>query len=146
MIRLTRLNGSEVFLNADLVATVESHHDTVVTLVDGKTYVVHETAEEVVSRITTYRAAVLAAVDMHIAGQALILAAKLAGPLLLVALIVGVVVSLVQAVFQVQDQTLSMVPKLAIGALVLALTGGWMLRITVEFTQQLFEQIPRLVG
>lgn len=83
---------------------------------------------------------------MNIAGQALLLAAKLAGPLLLVALVVGVVISLVQAVFQVQDQTLSMVPKLAIGALVLALTGGWMLRITVEFTQQLFERIPDLVG
>jgi flagellar biosynthetic protein FliQ len=83
---------------------------------------------------------------MNIAGQALLLAAKLAGPLLLVALVVGVVVSLIQAVFQVQDQTLSMVPKLAIGALVLALTGGWMLRISVEFTQQLFERIPALVG
>ncbi|MGZ6825287.1 MAG: flagellar biosynthetic protein FliQ [Mycobacteriales bacterium] len=83
---------------------------------------------------------------VHIAGQALLLAAKLAGPLLLVALVVGVVVSLVQAVFQVQDQTLSMVPKLVLGGLVLALTGGWMLRITVEFTQQLFERIPSLVG
>ncbi len=83
---------------------------------------------------------------VHIAGQALILAAKLAGPLLLVALVTGVVISLVQAVFQVQDQTLSMVPKLALGGLVLALTGGWMLRITVEFTQHLFEQIPALVG
>jgi flagellar protein FlbD len=66
VIRLTRLNGSEVYLNADLVATVESHHDTVVTLVDGKTYVVLETAEQVVARITTYRAAVLAAVEMHV--------------------------------------------------------------------------------
>ena len=83
---------------------------------------------------------------VHIAGQALLLAAKLAGPLLLVALVTGVVVSLVQAVFQVQDQTLSMVPKLFLGGLVLALTGGWMLRITVEFTQQLFERIPDLVG
>ena len=83
---------------------------------------------------------------VHIAGQALLLAAKLAGPLLLVALVTGVVVSLIQAVFQVQDQTLSMVPKLFLGGLVLALTGGWMLRITVEFTQQLFERIPDLVG
>ncbi|MEO6205986.1 MAG: flagellar biosynthetic protein FliQ [Mycobacteriales bacterium] len=83
---------------------------------------------------------------VQIAGQALVLAAKLAGPLLLTALLVGVVVSLVQAVFQVQDQTLSMVPKLAVGALLLVLTGGWMLRITVEFTQQLFERIPDLVG
>ncbi|MBC7678733.1 MAG: flagellar type III secretion system protein FliQ [Pseudorhodobacter sp.] len=82
---------------------------------------------------------------VHIAGQALMLAAKLAGPLLLAALVVGVVVSLLQAVFQVQDQTLSMVPKLALGGMVLALTGGWMLRITVEFTQQLFERIPDLV-
>jgi flagellar biosynthetic protein FliQ len=82
---------------------------------------------------------------VHIAGQALVLAAKLAGPLLLTALVVGVVVSLLQAVFQVQDQTLSMVPKLALGGLLLALTGGWMLRITVEFTQQLFERIPDLV-
>jgi flagellar biosynthetic protein FliQ len=81
-----------------------------------------------------------------IASSALVLAAKLAGPLLLVALVTGVVVSLVQAVFQVQDQTLSMVPKLFLGGLVLALTGGWMLRITVEFTQQLFERIPDLVG
>ncbi len=83
---------------------------------------------------------------VQIAGQALLLAAKLAGPLLIAALLVGVVVSLVQAVFQVQDQTLSMVPKLAVGALLLVLTGGWMLRITVEFTQQLFERIPDLVG
>ena len=67
MIRLTRLNGSEVFLNADLVATVESHHDTVVTLVDGKTYVVLESAEQVVERITAYRAHVLAAVEVELA-------------------------------------------------------------------------------
>lgn len=63
MIRLTRLNGSEVYLNADLVATVEAHHDTVVTLVDGKTYVVQEHAETVVERITTYRAAILTAAE-----------------------------------------------------------------------------------
>lgn len=63
MIRLTRLNGSEVYLNADLVATVEAHHDTVVTLVDGKTYVVQEPAETVVERITTYRAAILTAAE-----------------------------------------------------------------------------------
>lgn len=83
---------------------------------------------------------------VQIASQALVLAAKLAGPLLITCLVVGVVISLVQAVFQVQDQTLSMVPKLALGGLVLALTGGWMLRITVEFTQQLFDRIPQLVG
>ncbi len=60
MIRLSRLNGSEVYLNADLVATVESHHDTVVTLVDGRTYVVTDTAQAVVEAVTRYRASVLA--------------------------------------------------------------------------------------
>lgn len=60
MIRLSRLNGSEIYLNADLVATVEAHHDTVVTLVDGKTYVVRDGAEDVVAAITRYRATVIA--------------------------------------------------------------------------------------
>ena len=82
---------------------------------------------------------------VHICGQALLLAAKLSAPLLLVALVLGVVISLVQAVFQVQDQTLTMVPKLLLGGIVLALTGGWMLRTSVEFTQELFARIPELV-
>ncbi len=60
MIRLHRLNHGEMHLNADLIATVESHHDTVVTLVDGKTYVVSDTADEVVDAVRTYRASVLA--------------------------------------------------------------------------------------
>lgn len=60
MIALTRLNGSEMFLNADLIATVESHHDTVVTLIDGKTYVVREDAQGVVDAIIRYRAQILA--------------------------------------------------------------------------------------
>ncbi len=83
---------------------------------------------------------------VHICGQALLLAAKLCGPLLAVALVIGVVVSLVQVVFQVQDQTLSLVPKLAVGGAVLALTGGWMLRLTVDFTTSLWSRIPDLVS
>ncbi len=60
MIRLCRLNGSEVYVNADLVATVEAHHDTVVTLVDGKTFVVRDSADQVVDSVTRFRASVLA--------------------------------------------------------------------------------------
>jgi flagellar biosynthesis protein FliQ len=82
---------------------------------------------------------------INVGTQALMVAAKLAGPLLIVTLIVGVVVSLFQAVFQVQDQTLSMVPKLALGAAVLVLTGGWMLRTIIEYTQALFGSIPDLI-
>ena len=66
MIRLSRLNGSEVHLNADLIATVESHHDTVVTLVDGRTYVVRDTSAQVVEAITRYRASVLALAEQMI--------------------------------------------------------------------------------
>jgi flagellar protein FlbD len=69
MIRLTRLNGSEVYLNADLVATVESHHDTVVTLVDGRTYVVTDTAQGVVDAVTRYRASVLALAEQMVDEQ-----------------------------------------------------------------------------
>ncbi len=69
MIRLTRLNGNHMYLNADLIATVESHHDTVVTLVDGKCVVVSETAEEVVARVTEYRAHVLTTADAMSGGD-----------------------------------------------------------------------------
>jgi flagellar biosynthetic protein FliQ len=82
---------------------------------------------------------------VHICAQALVLAAKLAGPLLGVALALGVLISLVQVVFQVQDQTVAMVPKLAVGGAVLALTAGWMLRTAVDFTSELWSRIPDLV-
>lgn len=63
MIRLTRLSGYELYLNADLICSVEAHPDTVVTLVDGKHYVVTETTAEVVEAVTRFRANVLALAD-----------------------------------------------------------------------------------
>ncbi len=68
MIRLDRLNHGELHLNADLIATVESHHDTVVTLDDGKTYVVLDTADDVVDAVRTHRASVLALAERMLAG------------------------------------------------------------------------------
>ena len=59
MIIVTRLNGSEIVVNADLIETVESTPDTIITLVDGTRYVVEEAPEAIVDRIKTYRAAVL---------------------------------------------------------------------------------------
>ncbi|HVV35265.1 MAG TPA: flagellar FlbD family protein [Acidimicrobiales bacterium] len=71
MISVTRLNGSEIVVNADLIETVESTPDTVITLVDGKKYVVHETTDEVVERIRNFRAAILRRVDdPHVATAA----------------------------------------------------------------------------
>ncbi|MER3452817.1 MAG: hypothetical protein C4344_03895 [Acidimicrobiia bacterium] len=63
MIWVTRLNGSEIVVNADLIEIVESTPDTVLTLVDGKKYVVHESAEEIIDRIRAYRASILREVE-----------------------------------------------------------------------------------
>lgn len=63
MILLTRLNGSEVALNADLIERVESTGDTVVSLIDGTKYVVAESPADVVERIVEFRARILAEVD-----------------------------------------------------------------------------------
>ena len=63
MIWVTRLNGSEIVVNADLIETVESTPDTVLTLVDGKKYVVQEAAGDVVRRIQAFRASILRIVE-----------------------------------------------------------------------------------
>jgi flagellar biosynthesis protein FliQ len=83
---------------------------------------------------------------INIATQALWTATKLAAPILIVSLTIGTLVSLFQAVTQVQEMTLSFVPKLAGIALVLVLSGSWMLAQMSDFTRTLFESIPRLLG
>ena len=83
---------------------------------------------------------------IQLATQALWTATKLAAPILIVSMAVGTLISLVQAVTQVQEMTLTFVPKLAAIAAVLVLGGGWMLQQMSEFTRQLFEAIPRLVA
>lgn len=60
MIELTRLNGQTMVVNCDLMKYVESSPDTVLTLIHGEKIVVAETREEVIRRITAYRAALLA--------------------------------------------------------------------------------------
>lgn len=63
MILVHRLKGEPMFLNADLIESIEARPDTVITLVDGRKAVVAETPEEVVGRIREFRAAVLATVE-----------------------------------------------------------------------------------
>jgi flagellar protein FlbD len=57
MIEVTRLNGEAFILNADLIETVESRPDTVVFLVNGRRYVVRETAQDVLARVVAYKRA-----------------------------------------------------------------------------------------
>jgi len=82
---------------------------------------------------------------IDVVGRALLLVAKVAGPILVVALIVGLVVSLFQSLTQVNDYTLTFLPKLVVIALVLVLTGNWMLSSIVGFTEQLYAEIPHFI-
>jgi flagellar biosynthetic protein FliQ len=70
----------------------------------------------------------------------------LAGPLLAVSLGVGLVIAVVQAVTQIQEQTLSFVPKLVAVGLVLLMLLTWMLQTAVQYTRELFMGIPGVVG
>ena len=63
MIWVTRLNGTEMVVNSDLVESIESTPDTVLTLVDGKRYVISESVAEVVERIRRFRASILVLLD-----------------------------------------------------------------------------------
>lgn len=78
--------------------------------------------------------------------DALTLALMLAAPLLLTSLAVGVIVGIFQAATQINEMTLSFIPKLVAMSAVLVFTGPWMLRLLMEFTRQLFESIPGLIG
>jgi flagellar biosynthetic protein FliQ len=78
--------------------------------------------------------------------QALIVTFKVSMPFLLAALAVGLVLSVLQAVTQIQEQTLTFVPKIIVTGLVAALAGPWMLSQMVDYTQQLYLSIPSMVG
>jgi len=82
---------------------------------------------------------------LDLARQALTISAKLALPILAVALVIGTVISLLQAVTQVQEMTLTFVPKVLAIAAVLLVSGGWMLNELVEFTRRLYESAPGLL-
>ena len=71
---------------------------------------------------------------------------KIALPVLLVSLVVGLAVSIFQAVTQIQEQTLSFIPKVVAMAIVIVVAGPWMLGQIVSYTQNLYESIPSLVG
>ena len=78
--------------------------------------------------------------------QSMNITVLLAAPLLLAALAAGLLIGMFQAATQIQDMTLSFIPKLAVLVAVLGITGPWMLRHLLDYTRQLFEMIPVLVG
>jgi flagellar biosynthetic protein FliQ len=82
---------------------------------------------------------------VQIVAEALITATKIAGPVLVGTLVIGLVLSIVQSATQVQEQTLTFLPKLFVAALVLVLTGAWALRTLEGFTRELFTLVPSLI-
>ena len=83
---------------------------------------------------------------MNLASSAMLMTAKLALPFLLASLAVGLLVSLFQSVTQIQEVTLTFVPKLAVIALIMVVSGHWMLGQMEGYTTQLFNQITTLLG
>ncbi|HTZ10473.1 MAG TPA: flagellar biosynthesis protein FliQ [Acidimicrobiales bacterium] len=83
---------------------------------------------------------------MDIASGAMLLTAKLALPILLTSLVIGLVVSLFQSVTQIQEVTLTFVPKLVGIALVLMVAGHWMLGQFTGYVNQLYGQVASLLG
>lgn len=83
---------------------------------------------------------------VDIGTDALVLAAKVAGPFLLVVLAIGLLVGLIQSVTQLQEQTLSFVPKLIGAAIVIAVSGSWMLDQMVAFGHELMARAPELLN
>jgi flagellar biosynthetic protein FliQ len=78
--------------------------------------------------------------------QAMTIAAKMCAPILVTALLVGFAISLFQSVTQIQEATLSFVPKAAGVGVALLLSGNWMLHEMTTYTTQLFEKLPTLLG
>jgi flagellar biosynthesis protein FliQ len=85
-------------------------------------------------------------VVVNLAMQAMQLSLKIGGPLLIVALVVGLIVSVFQAVTQIQEQTLSFIPKIVAAAVVIIVAGPWMLGQILVYTQELWGSIPSMVG
>ncbi len=78
--------------------------------------------------------------------QALIVTAMLAAPMLLSALAAGLLIGMFQAATQINEVTLSFIPKLLVLAAALYIGGGWMLKVIIGYSESLIRSIPSLIG
>ena len=83
---------------------------------------------------------------MEIGRQAIEATLMVSGPMLLAALIVGLMVSIFQAATQLNEATLAFVPKLVVMFLILLFAGPWMLQFMVDYIERLYNSIPQLIG
>ena len=83
---------------------------------------------------------------MEVSRQALLMVLTVAAPPLLTALLVGLLVSIFQAATQINEATLSFIPKIVAMFLMLIVAGPWMLEVLVDYIRRLYESIPQLIG
>ena len=83
---------------------------------------------------------------LDIGREAITVTALLAAPLLLSALAIGLLVGMIQAATQIQEMTLTFIPKLIVLAIALMVAGSWMLGLLTDFSINLIENIPELIG
>ena len=83
---------------------------------------------------------------MDLAHSTLLVTSMIAAPLLLTALVTGLVIGMLQAATQINEATLSFIPKLLVLVLALFVSGPWMLRVLVEYTHDLYTNIPNVIG
>jgi flagellar biosynthetic protein FliQ len=83
---------------------------------------------------------------MTVGGRALEITLMIAAPLLIVALVTGLVIGAFQAATSINEQTLSFIPRLVAISAVLVIAGPWMLKVLVSYTRELFESIPSLIN
>ncbi len=78
--------------------------------------------------------------------QAMEMAAMLAAPLLIASLAIGLLIGIFQAATQINEMTLSFIPKLVVIMAVLMVAGNWMLISMIDFTRRLYQSIPYIIG
>ena len=83
---------------------------------------------------------------MELAHRMLLVTTMIAAPLLLIALIAGLVIGMFQAATQINESTLSFIPKLLLLVLTLFVAGPWILRVLTDFTRDLYAGIPTVIG
>lgn len=84
---------------------------------------------------------------VYMVGQeAMVVAVKLTAPVLIPSLVIGLIIAMFQAATQINEMTLTFVPKLIVIGLVLMIMGPWMLQMYLDYFQQLIKDIPYLIG
>lgn len=78
-------------------------------------------------------------VALHLISEMLITAAMIAAPILIASLVIGLIISIIQVVTQIQEMTLTFVPKIVIAVVMVLVFGGWMLSVLQEYTRRIFE-------